>query len=219
MFEKRTSTRIMEETFEFSEFVKDFSKQCSKVQTKKFKRNEVITTYIQKRKQVCILIKGTADLIRYNFNGNRTIVEHFSQNDIFGETFYTITTNNELFVISKTECEVLFFNYNDIHQKCKNNCKFHERLNQFLPELILDKMIELNGRLELLTKRGIREKILAYFGMLSQQKLNRTFIIPFSYTDLADYLSVDRSAMMREIKNLIEDGFIKKNKNKITLLY
>lgn len=209
----------MEETFEMTEFVKNFSKQCSKVQQKKFKRNEIITTYIQKRKQVCILLKGTADLVRYNFNGNRTIVEHFSQNDIFGETFYTITTNNELFVISKTECEVLFFNYDDIHHKCKSNCKFHETLKSCLPELILHKIIELNGRIELLTKRGIREKILAYFTMLSQQKLSRTFMIPFSYTDLADYLSIDRSAMMREIKNLIEEGFIQKNKSKITLLY
>lgn len=209
----------MEETFEMTEFVKNFSKQCSKVQQKKFKRNEIITTYIQKRKQVCILLKGTADLVRYNFNGNRTIVEHFSANDIFGETFYTITTNNELFVISRTECEVLFFNYEDIHQKCKSNCKFHETLKSYLPELIMHKMIALNGRIELLTKRGIREKILAYFTMLSQQKLSRTFIIPFSYTDLADYLSIDRSAMMREIKNLIEEGFIQKNKSKITLLY
>lgn len=209
----------MDETLEVTKFVEEFSKQCSKVQKKKFKKNETITTYIQKRKQVCILISGSADLVRYNFNGNRTIVEHFAQNDIFGETFYTITTNNELFVESRTECEVLFFNYNDIHQKCKSSCKFHEKLNQLLPELILLKMIELNGRVELLTKRSIREKILAYFSMISQQKLSRTFIIPFSYTDLADYLSIDRSAMMREIKNLIEEGFIKKNKNKITLLY
>jgi len=209
----------MEEALEITAFVKEFSKQCSKVQIKKFKKNEVITDYIQKRKQVCILVKGTADLIRYNLNGNRTIVENFAQNDIFGETFYAITTNNELFVVARTECEVLFFNYDDIHQKCKSSCKFHERLNQFLPELILYKMIELHGRVELLTKRSIREKILAYFSMLSKQKLSRTFVIPFSYTDLADYLSVDRSAMMREIKNLIEEGFIKKNKSKITLLY
>ena len=49
--------------------------------------------------------------------------------------------------------------------------------------------------------------------------MNKTITIPFSYTDLADYLSVDRSAMTRELSHLIEDGFIKKTGNKIMLLY
>ena len=72
-------------------------------------------------------------------------------------------------------------------------------------------------RVELLTKRTIREKLLGYFTLLSTRTLNKTFTLPFSLTDLADYLSVDRSAMMREMKLLKEDGCIEKNKNKITL--
>ena len=60
---------------------------------------------------------------------------------------------------------------------------------------------------------------MAYFDLVSKRSLRKTFSLPYSYTDLADYLSVDRSAMMREIKFLIDEGFIKKNGNKITLLY
>ena len=48
---------------------------------------------------------------------------------------------------------------------------------------------------------------------------DKSFILPFSLTDLADYLSVDRSAMMRELKLLRDEGFIEKNGNKITLKY
>ena len=51
------------------------------------------------------------------------------------------------------------------------------------------------------------------------RNLSRTFELPFSLTDLAHFLSVDRSAMMREIRNLKDEGFIKKNGNKLTLLY
>ena len=58
-----------------------------------------------------------------------------------------------------------------------------------------------------------------YFNILSTRNLNKSFNLSFSLTDLADYLSIDRSAMMREIKSLKEEGFIEKNKNKITLLY
>lgn len=209
----------MVENFDFNNFVKDFGNCCSKVQKKFFPKNTVITTYIRKRNLFCILLSGSADLIRYNLNGNKTIVEHFVGNDIFGEIFYTVTMNNELFVMAREDCEVLFFHYDDIYKKCNNRCKFHEVLASSLPELILNKITDLNLRIELLTKRTIREKVLFYFNTLSARSLSKTFTLPFSLTDLADYLSVDRSAMMREMKYLKEEGFIKKNKSKITLLY
>lgn len=205
--------------FKVNDFLENFSTKCCKTQIKTFEKGETITSYIAKRNQFCILISGSADLIRYNLNGNKTIVEHFSSSDIFGEMFYTITTNNELFVIAKEPSKVLFYIYDDIDTKCKNNCKFHSTLTESLPKLILKKMIHLNSRIELLTKKTIREKLLSYFSILSNRSLSKTIIIPFSLTDLADYLNIDRSAMMRELRNLKDDGLIRKNRNKITLLY
>lgn len=202
-----------------SDFLKDFSKNCSKTQKKTFSKGQIITTYIAKRNQFCLLISGEADLVRYDLNGNRTIVEHFGSNDIFGEIFYTVTTNNELFVEAKRNCVVLFFSYDNVQNKCDKNCKFHKTLIKTLPNLFLSEIIELNTRIELLSKRTIREKLLAYFTIISTQNISKSFVIPFSLTDLADYLSVDRSAMMREISNLKSDGVIEKSGNRITLLY
>ena len=76
-----------------------------------------------------------------------------------------------------------------------------------------------NERIELLTKRTTRDKLLEYFRMLSQKKGSRTFNIPMTFTELANYLSVDRSAMTREIGYLKQEGFIKTNSKRITLLY
>ena len=174
--------------FQVSDFIKDLDNNCSKVQKKNFHKGEVITSYIAKRHQLCILLSGEAELVRYDYNGNKTIVEHFSTNDIFGEIFYTVTTNNELFVEAKENSSVLFFIYDDIKTKCKRNCAFHEKLQ-------------------------------GYFTIISSRNMSKTFIIPFSLTDLADYLSIDRSAMMRELKSLKDEGFIEKTGNRITLLY
>lgn len=74
-------------------------------------------------------------------------------------------------------------------------------------------------RIELLSKRTIREKLLAYFTIISTRNISKSFTIPFSLTDLADYLSIDRSAMMRELGILKSDGIIEKSGNRITLLY
>lgn len=209
----------MSSHFDIETFTNDFSCNCKNVQKKSFRKNQTITTYIQKRNQICIIMSGEADLVRYDLNGDKSIIEHYTKNDIFGEAFYIISTNNEFSVEAKKNCEILFFNYDNIYHKCKNNCKFHQTLSQNFSTLILNKIMDLNSRLEILTKRTIREKLCGYFNILSTRNLSKTFSLPFSLTDLADFLSVDRSAMMREIKSLKDEGFIRKNGNKITLLY
>ena len=137
----------------------------------------------------------------------------------FGEVLYPTKTNNELVVLAKSDCEVLMFNYQSILHKCSNNCKFHDTMIQNLPIIIMDTVVSLNTRVELLTKKNIRDKLLSYFELISTQNLSKSFLLPFSLTDLADYLSVDRSAMMRELSHLKEEGFIEKKGNRITLLY
>ena len=182
-------------------------------------KGETVTTYIEKRNQICIVLSGEVDLIRYDFNGNKTIIGHFVDDDIFGEVFFPANTNNELFAIARKNSEILFFTYDTLFTKCRRNCDFHKTLTSSLSELFLSKIVELNLRIEILTKRNTRSKILSYFEILSKGSLRKTFTLPYSYTDLADFLSVDRSAMMRELKLLIDEGFIKKNGSKITLLY
>ena len=200
-------------------FIENFKNNCDRVQVKKFIKGETVTTYIEKRNQICIVLSGEVDLIRYDFNGNKTIIGHFVNEDIFGEVFYRANTNNELFAVARKNSEILFFTYDSLHSKCKRNCDFHKELTNNLSELFLGKIIELNLRIELLTKKNTRSKLLSYFEILSKSTLRRTFTLPYSYTDLADFISVDRSAMMRELKLLIDEGFIKKSGNKITLLY
>ena len=204
---------------EVSDLISHLEQGCSKFEKKHFLKHEAITTYIQKRNQICIMINGTADLIRFDLNGNKDIVDKFNSNDIFGEAFYPVHTNNELTVISTSDCDILFFLYNDIYEKCKQNCKFHATLSASLLELTLKNAVHQNTRIEVLSKRTIREKLLSYFFILSSRDFSKSFTLPFSLTNLADYLSVDRSAMMRELKNLVDEGFISKNGNRIKLLY
>ena len=209
----------MDTNFDKKNFIKIFKHDCNRVQTKKFIKGETVTTYIEKRNQICIVLSGEVDLIRYDFNGNKTIIGHFVDDDIFGEVFFPANTNNELFAIARKNSEILFFTYDTLFTKCRRNCDFHKTLTSSLSELFLSKIVELNLRIEILTKRNTRSKILSYFEILSKGSLRKTFTLPYSYTDLADFLSVDRSAMMRELKLLIDEGFIKKNGSKICLLY
>lgn len=138
-------------------------------------------------------------------------------NSIFGEIFYDINTNSEFIVEAKDKCTVLFFLYDNINEKCKANCSFHKKLISYLPSLVITKIVDLTSRVDILSRRTTRDKLLGYFNMLSK-KHGRSFALPFSITELANYLSVDRSSMTRELSYLKKDEIIKQDRNKITLL-
>ena len=209
----------MKNFFNIENFAKELINNCDKIQIKQFQKNEIITTYIVNRNMIFIVLEGSADLLRYDFNGNQMVVERFNQYDVFGEIFYRININNELFVKARENTKILMLQYEIFEKQCKKNCKFHDELLIGLPNLVLTKVSDLNLRIELLSKKTIRDKILSYFRILSENNFSKTFTLPFSLTDLADYLSIDRSAMMRELRILKEEGFIKKlDKNKFTLL-
>ncbi len=101
--------------------------------------------------------------------------------------------------------------------RCKKNCLCHNMLIDNVFTLLYQKIVDLNERLEVLSKRSTRDKLLTYLNLVSKKKGRKSFYLPLTYTELADYLSVDRSAMMREIKNLKDEGFIYSNGKKLTI--
>ncbi len=182
-----------------------------------YKKEETITTYIPNRSHIFILISGEADLVQYDLNGSFSIIDSFKENDIFGDVFYPSNTD-ELTVIAKKRCQVLWFDYNLLKSITIQNESLQE-FKDVLFQLMFNKISTLNNRAAILTKRSIREKLLAYFEFNGATQYGKVCTLTLSYSDLAKYLSVNRSAMSREINNLIEDGIIKKEGKQITLLY
>lgn len=207
----------MKKNFDAGHFIQEIAKGCALTETKKFKKDEIITTYLLKRNRMCFLLKGEAFLARYDKDGNRRIIYYLKENDIFGEALYKIYNNREIFVMAKKDCEVLFLPYDNL-ENCNKECTFHITLLKNLPDLILTGVTNINHRTELLTNRTISDKLLSYFYDLSDKNNSKSFELPISLSELADYLVIDRTAMMRALKKLVDEGIISKNKNKIKIL-
>lgn len=208
----------MKRNFDVNNFISKLQHHCKLSTVKEFEADEIITTFLLRRNQFCVLLEGEAQLITYDKEGNKKIVYYYKKNDIFGEALFKIYVDRELFVMAKKKCKVLFYPY-DIAEKCtETSCTYHLDILRNLPDLILHSIAEQNFRMLLLTNKGVREKLLTYFNALSIENNSKSFDLPFSLTDLADYLMVDRSAMMRELKRMTDEKIIKKNKNKITLI-
>lgn len=192
--------------------------KCFETRTANFKKGSTILTFIGNISIVGIVLKGEASLIRYDYSGNKTLIEHLGPNSMFGERFSNYNAD-ELLVEATKDCTILFMDYCHITKRCKKACPFHSKLVENVLEILSSKIIIANERAEILAKKTIREKLLAYFEMTSKRKLSKSFIMPITFTDLADYIGVDRSAMQRELKNLKDEGFITAKNKKITLNY
>lgn len=190
---------------------------CFNANTLHFKKDATILSNVAKTTQIGIMLKGSAQIIRYNSNGSRTIMETVTSGNIFGD--FSASNFEELYIIACEESDIVLFEYDKLITRCRKNCPYHNKLVDNTLKILGDKLRNKNERIEILSKKTIREKLLAYFNMLSRKQITKVITLPFSLTDLADYLSIDRSAMMRELKNLKEDDIIESREKKIYLKY
>lgn len=182
------------------------------------KKDTNILNTIKNNYSLCIIIDGFVQIIKIDYNGNKIIEEELYEDDIFG-AFLLPLNNNEYEILAKENTKIIEIDYERIMNCRENNKSFYNEFIKNLLQIIIDKINKKNERIEILTKKTIRNKLLEYFKINAKKHGSKYVYLPFNFTDLADYLAVDRSAMSRELKYLKEEGFIEIKGKRITLLY
>ena len=167
---------------------------------------------------VGVVERGEASLIRIDEEGVATVLEELGPGGVFGKSLaFSTSGRDSLEVVCRTACDAVFIDYPHILKRCERACTHHSLLVQNMLRLISDKAQALSERVDVLSRRSIREKLLCYFNQLAEKEGSRTFQLPFSLSMLADYIATDRSAMMRELKRLKEEGVLRSEGRRITL--
>lgn len=180
-----------------------------------FKKNMTILGSVKQENFIGIVVDGYLQITKTDYNGNRTIIEDLFEDDIFGSSISSIK-NNEYSIITKEDSKIIIIYFDEIINNDINYIYFNQFLKNLL-KIITKKINSNNDRMEILTNKTIRNKLLAYFKIMSKKNNSRVIYLPYNYTDLADYLAIDRSAMYRELKNLKEEGLIEIKNKRITL--
>ncbi len=167
---------------------------------------------------VGILTKGTAQIVHTDILGNRRIISELKEGDLFAEAFATIKCQSmPVNVVAVTNCTVVWFVAEKIVDVCGKQCGFHKTLSANFSQIIAKKNIILNEKIQLLSCKTTKEKLCMYLLTYAQKAGKLSFRIAFSRDELADFLSVDRSAMSRELSRLRQEGKIKYKKNDFQL--
>lgn len=183
---------------------------------KSYMQGEVIVHQGDILENIGIILSGSAVGKKYTPDGEEIIVSNMSTNSIFGDVLSgAIGFASPVTVQSKTVCQVLFVNY---QQLLFSKSPASHKVLQNMIQNISRKYFAQNKRMDILMLKSVRDKVMSYLEWQSTVNNSKTFEINLDRRLLADFLGVERSALSRELSRMKKDGLIDYHKSSFTLL-
>lgn len=168
--------------------------------------------------QVGIVLAGQLHIIKEDIDGERAMLAALTTGDFFGEALCCAgVAESPVSVLAETDATVMLLKFRRVLQTCSNSCSFHTKLIANMLQVIAQKNLQLQARMDFLGKKSIRARLLSYFESIAA-KQGSSFSIPFNREGLAEFLCIDRSALSRVLASLRQEGVIEYKKNRFTLL-
>lgn len=183
-----------------------------------YKKGEYVLRQGEHLSDILVLAEGRLHIQRDDYWGNRSILGHIGVGEIFGEAYVAPESGTLLNdVIAVEESSVFFFDVKRVISTCSSACRFHTMVVQNLFFAISEKNRGLVQKLDYMSRRTTREKLLSYLSEEAKKQNSASITLPFNRQQLADYLSVDRSAMSNELCKMRDEGLLEFEKNRFRL--
>lgn len=192
--------------------------QCLSAAVRIYDKGDCVLRRGETVSSVAMLLEGSIHIQKEDYWGNLSILSEIAPGEIFGEV-YACLGNEEMLnsAVAVQTSRVLFLDMKRVITMCPSACRFHGRLIRNLLSVMAWKNRMLTGKLEHMARRTMREKLLSYLSEQSLKAGSPSFYIPFNRQQLADYLSVDRSAMSKELGKMRDEGILAFEKNHFIL--
>ena len=191
---------------------------CLSAELRTYRKGAYVLHQGEYLKHITLLVAGSLLIQKDDFWGNRSIVNKIGVGEMFGEAYVAPDSGALLNdVIATEDSAVIFFDVNKILTVCSSACRFHSIVIQNLFYEISGKNRSLVQKLGHMSRRTTREKLLSYLSEQAKKQRSASFEIPFNRQQLADFLSVDRSAMSNELCKLRDEGLLSFERNRFQL--
>lgn len=191
---------------------------CLGARLKTYQKGEYVLRQGQHLEHITVLVEGGLLIQKDDYWGNRSILGHLGVGEMFGEAYVAPESGPLLNdVVAIEDSVVIFFDVKRILTTCSSACHFHSLVVQNLFFAISEKNRQLVQKLGHMSKRTTREKLISYLSEEAKRQHSSSFTIPFNRQQLADFLSVDRSAMSNELCRMRDEGLLHFEKNRFEL--
>lgn len=191
---------------------------CLNPKIRRYKQREIIAAYGQPFEGVGIIASGKVSLSKEMYSGNRIMMGILDAGDIFGEMVaFSDSRVWPKTVIAHENCVLLFLPPDKITGTCSNICASHSTLIMNTLKILSNKALMLNRKIEHISAGNIRGKISSYLLDIHSQTTDDTITIPMKRHELADYLSITRPSLSREMGLMRDAGIIEFNGPLVTI--
>lgn len=183
-----------------------------------FKSGKTILSPMKGDNIIGIVSEGSLSIVQNNYNGDKIIIEKLEKDDVFGTMFLPIS-KDDYDIVTLEDSTVIIIDFENIIDNNFYHYSYYHKFMSNLLNIIYEKSKETNERIHLLSQKTIRNKLLEYFKFKTENRITKNIYLPYTFTELANYLGIDRTAMHRELKHLQDEGLIEIKNKKITLKY
>lgn len=183
-------------------------------QIKQFDEEEMVVLEGEKLTEIMILHSGTIRGEKFHEEGKVDLLHMYQRGEIVGaEAVVSRLKTSPLTYIADSEAVILSVPFRNVRQS--------EHANEIilpLLRILADDNIKKLYKIETLSKRGLRERILTYLRIISRKAGSEYFSIHMDRAQFAQYLCVNRTALSYELNQMKRDGLIDFKKDKFQLL-
>ena len=191
---------------------------CFGANIKTYTQGQAIIRQGDKVSKIYTILDGEVNIEKDSYWGRRIIVQKlYEYNNIALGLVASTSSESTISAISSKKTTVLSMNFSKCTTMCTNACHHHSALIQNMFKILSKENIELIEKIENISQKSIRDKLLTYLSNESIKHKSPVFEINFNRQELADYLNIDRSAMSFEMSKLKNEGIINYKKNKFAL--
>ena len=166
-----------------------------------------------------ILLDGTAQVVRIDYFGNRSVLSRLEPGELFAEAFaFSDMQTLPVSVVALGRAQALLIDPFRLLNTCSSACSFHHQLIRNMMKIMAVRNLSFIQKMEITSRRSTREKLMAYLTLQAEKAGSSAFVIPFDRQELADYLEVDRSGLSSEIGKLRREGVIECRRSHFRLL-
>lgn len=193
--------------------------RCFGARMMSIKKGHTIFHEGEAARYVGIVLTGAIQTVHDDYLGNRSILSMAIPGQLFAEGFACAGIESmPVRMVAAADSTIMLIDCSHITTLCQHVCGFHNQMIRNMLASVARSNLQLNQKIEILSKRTTREKVMAY--LLSEAAIHGSneFTIPYDRQELADFLGVERSAMSTVIGQLRDDGYIKVNRRHFQII-
>lgn len=169
--------------------------------------------------QIGVILSGEVAIVKLYPDGAEHLLQKLKEGYMTGiEIACTEKKVSPYSTCSLSDVKILKIPYQYIEEEGTIEEKQRLKLQNKILKFIASENIRKYYKINILSSRSLRERILLYLEVQSRKRQSLCFEIPFDRAQFANYLCVNRSALSKELSKMQEAGLIRYHKNKFEIL-